>query len=202
MKKIFISLFVISTAFLTSCSNEDDYAIASFIPLLYSEDFPDDDIDFNQTFDFEGWTNFSEAGSKLWIERAFQGDGYIQFSSFNSGDPSNIGWAITPAVNLDETENEVLTFESASNFVDNPDNKLEIFISTDYDGVDVLNATWEQLTATVADNTTNDYIYIPSGEIDLSSYTGNIHIGFKVTGNSTTLDGLFQVDKIRIFSKN
>lgn len=202
MKKIFISLFVITTAFLTSCSNEDDYAIAPFIPLLYAEDFPEPDIDYNQTFDFEGWTNFAETGTRLWIERDFNNDGYIQFSPFGSGESSNIGWAITPSINLDETENEVLTFETACNFVDSADNKIEIFISTDYDGVDVLGATWEQLSAIVADNTTNGYTYIPSGEIDLSSYSGNIHIGFKVTGNDVDLTGLFQVDKIRIFSKN
>lgn len=201
MKKIFISIFAISTAFLNSCSDENDFAVAPFTPLLFSEDFPEEDIDYNQTFDFDGWTNFAETGSRLWIERDFNNDGYIQFSPFGSGEASNIGWAITPSINLDETENEVLTFESASNFVDSADNKLEVFISTDYDGTDVLGATWEQLTATVADNTTNGYTYIPSGEIDLSGYSGNIHIAFKVTGNDVDLTGLFQVDKIRIFSK-
>lgn len=200
LKKIILStIFVFS---ITSCSKEDDFAIADFIPLIFSEDFPEEEIDFNQTFDFEGWTNYAEAGTKLWIERDFQEDGYIQFSSFQSNEPSNIGWAITPSINLDETENEVFEFESATNFVDNSNNKLEVFISSNYDGINVLNATWEQLNVTVANNTTNGYVFIPSGKVDLSSYNGEIHIAFKVTGNGTTLDGLFQVDKIRIYSQN
>lgn len=203
MKKIFISIFALTSVFLTSCSNEDDYVVAPFNPVLFGENFPEDDIDFNQTFDFEGWTNFAETGSVLWIERDYQDDGYIQFRSYQSGEASNIGWAITPAVDLDEAENTpYLKFESAMAYVDNADNKLEVFISSDFDGVDVLSATWEPLSATVADsNTENWFEYIPSGDIDLSAYSGVVHIAFKVTGNTTSLDGTFQVDNVYVFSK-
>jgi hypothetical protein len=201
MKNIFKSFLAIATLSLAvSCS--DDTEIPPFKPLIFSEDFPEAEINYNATFDFEGWTNFAETGTKLWIERDFNNDGYIQFSPFGSGQASNIGWAITPAINIGEDANAVLSFSSASNFVDNPDNKLEVFISTNYDGTNVLAATWTQLDAVVADNTTNDYTYIPSGEIDLSAYSGTVHIAFKVTGNGTTLDGLFQVDKVKVYSNN
>jgi hypothetical protein len=204
MKNIIKPLFMLTLTLgvFTSCVKDDDFVIAPFKPLIFSEDFPEEEIDYNATFDFAGWTNFAETGTKLWIERDYDNDGYIQFSSFGSGQASNIGWVITPGINLDNTTSEVFTFESASNFVDNASNKLEVFISSDFDGTNVLAATWTPLTATVADNTTNSYTYIPSGEIDLSSYTGNVHIAFKVTGNGTTLDGLFQVDKIKIYSTN
>jgi len=203
MKKIFIKTVFLLAVFLTatSCVKEDDNAIPSIIP-GFSEIFPDDLIDYNQTFDFEGWTNFAETGTKLWIERDYQEDGYIQFSSFQSNEASNIGWVITPGIDITNITQPTLTFISATNFVDNPNNKLEIFISNNYNGTDVLAATWTQLTATVANNTTNGYVYIPSGNVDLSSFTGTIHIAFKVTGNGTTLDGLFQVDKIKVASLN
>ena len=130
MKNIFKSFLAIATLSLAvSCS--DDTEIPPFKPLIFSEDFPEAEINYNATFDFEGWTNFAETGTKLWIERDFNNDGYIQFSSFGSGQASNIGWAITPAINMDENIGEVLTFQSATNFVDNPDNKLEVFISSD-----------------------------------------------------------------------
>lgn len=198
LKSIF--LLVTTAVTLTSCVGDDDYVIPTLRPIIFSEDF--NEINFNQNFDYADWTNFAEAGTRLWTEREFNDDGYIQFSSFGSGQASNIGWAITPAINMDENTGEILTFQSASNFVDNPNNKLEVFISTNFDGTNVLAATWTPINARVADNTTNNYTYIPSGNIDLSSYTGNIHIAFKVTGNSTTLDGLFQVDKIKIYSSN
>ncbi|MFN3967490.1 DUF5017 domain-containing protein [Flavobacterium sp.] len=196
--KSFLAIVTVSIA--VSCS--DDTEIAPFKPLIFSEDFPEPEIDYNATFDFEGWTNFAETGTKLWIERDFNNDGYIQFSPFGSSQASNIGWAITPAINISEGANAVLSFSSASNFVDNPENKLEVFIATDYDGTNVLAATWTELEAVVANNTTNNYTYIPSGEIDLSSYSGTVHIAFKVTGNGTTLDGLFQVDKVKVYSNN
>lgn len=203
MKNKFIkSLFFLSLSLgvFTSCVSEDEFDIPNIIPVLFSEDF--NEIDFNEVLDYPNWTNFAEAGTKLWIERDFNDDGYAQFSSFQSGNASNIGWLISPGINMDATEGEILTFQSASNFVDNPANKLEVFVSTDYDGTNVLAATWIPLDATVADNTTNGYTYIPSGQIDLSSYSGTLHIAFKVTGNTTTLDGLFQVDKIKVFTLN
>jgi uncharacterized protein DUF5017 len=197
-----IFILSLSAGLFTSCVNEDDYDIPPVKPVLFTEDFPEPEIDYNQVFDFEGWTNFAETGTKKWIERDFNNDGYIQFSSFGSAEPSNIGWAITPGINMDGTDSEVLSFMSASNFVDNPDNKLQVLVSSNFDGTNVLAATWTPLNATVADHTTNNYTYIPSGNIDLSSYSGTIHIAFKVTGNGTTLDGLFQVDKINVYSLN
>ena len=204
MKNIFLKItFAVFTLGVLSSCNEDETDIPTVRPLLFNEDFPEDEINFNADFDFVGWTNFAQAGTKKWIERDFSGSGYIQFSSFGSGNLSNIGWAITPAINMDATTNEVFTFKSASNFVSDASNKLEVLISTNYDGTNVLAATWTPLTAVVANQTTNGYIYIPSGEIDLSSYSGNIHIAFKVTGSGTdtNLDGLFQVDDVKVYSK-
>jgi len=204
MKNIFLKItFAVFTLGALSSCNEDETDIPTVRPLLFNEDFPEDEINFNAVFDFAGWTNFNQAGSLKWIERDFNNSGYIQFSSFGSGQPSNIGWAITPAINMDATTNEVFTFNSASNFVSDATNKLEVLISTNYDGTNVLAATWTPLSAVVADQTTNNYTYIPSGEIDLSSYSGNIHIAFKVTGSGTdtNLDGLFQVDDVKVYSK-
>lgn len=194
-------LLALCTSVFTSCSNEEDFEIPPYRPQLFGESFPEANIDYNAVFDFPGWVNFAETGTKFWIERDFNGSGYIQFSPFGSGQPSNIGWAITPTFNLDSTTDEVLTFNSASNFVDNPANKLEVYISSNFDGTNVLAATWIPLSAVVANETTNGYIYIPSGEIDLSTYTGNVNIAFRVIGNGTTLDGLFQVDDVKVYTK-
>ena len=200
MKNSIKLILVFTCLAAVSCSNETD--IAPFKPLIFSEDFPEPEINYNATFDFEGWTNFAETGSKLWIERDYNNDGYIQFSPYGSNQPSNIGWAITPEIQLGDGAGKIFAFESASNFVDNPDNKLQVYISSDFNGTDVLAATWTELDAVVADSTTNNYTYISSGEIDLSDYTGAVHFAFKVTGNGSTLDGLFQIDKIKVYSNN
>lgn len=194
-------LLVFSLTLFLSCSKEEDFNIPPFKPLFFSESFPKDDIDFNQDFDFPGWINFAEAGTKKWIERDFAGSGYIQFSSFQSGNASNIGWAITPNIDLGTSGNAALSFKTASNFVSSPDNKIEVLISTDFDGTNVLAATWTPINATVANNTTNNYTYINSGEISLTDLTGNVNIAFRVKGNGTTQTGLFQVDDIKVYLK-
>ncbi|MBK8601510.1 MAG: hypothetical protein IPN80_14005 [Flavobacterium sp.] len=72
-----------------------------------------------------------------------------------------------------------------------------------YDGTNVTAVTWTKINAIVADNTTNNYTYIPSNLINMSEYIGKkINIAFKVTGNTSTLAGLFQVDKVKVYSLN
>jgi len=203
MKNLYkLCLAIVVSAMVFSCS--EDTEIAPYKALIFSQGFSPDDPNFNYngTFDFPGWTNYAETGTKVWTERDFNDDGYIQFNPYGSGQASNIGWAITPAIDLTGSENVVLSFASASNFVDNAANKLEVLISSDFDGTNVLGATWTALDAVVADDTTNGYVYIPSGDIDLSSYSGTVHIAFRVTGNGTTLDGLFQVDKVKVYENN
>jgi Domain of unknown function (DUF5017) len=190
-------LLSFSLALLTSCVNDDETAIPSLKIPFYTENF--DEVDFNEVLDYENWTNFAEAGTKFWIEREFNDDGYAQFSSFQSGNSSNIGWLISPPIDLTDKIDVKMSFQSASNFVENSANKLEVFVSSNYDGTNVLGATWTKMNANVADETTNDYLYVPSGEIDLSAYTSQIHIAFKATG-SNTLSGLFQVDKLNVYT--
>ena len=204
MKNLYkLALAVVFSAMAFSCNDDTD--LAPFNATIFSQGFSPDDpeFNFNGTFDFTGWTNYAETGTKYWTERDFNDDGYIQFNPFGSAQTSNIGWAITPAIDLSDYSSVSLSFTSATNFVDNADNKLEVLISTNYDGTNVLAATWTTLEATVADETTNGYVYIPSGAVDISDFTGGtVHIAFRVTGNGTTLDGLFQVDKIKVYENN
>jgi hypothetical protein len=210
MKNIFIKpifLSILSLGILSSCVNDNDYAIPKTLDKVYfSEDFPYTEISTGDNLDFEGWTNFAEAGSKLWTEGQFKEDGYIQFNPYKSNDASNIGWAITPAIDLNGSSSYYLSFSSASNFVNNKDNRLEVYVSSNYDGSNVLAATWTKLSARVADKDSNpekSYTYVPSGEVNLSTYAGKtVHIAFRAIGNSSTLTGLFQVDKVIVYSLN
>ena len=45
------------------------------------------------------------------------------------------------------------------------------------------------------------YDFVPSGEVDLSSYSGNLYIAFKYVGSGTNtqLDGGYFVDDVRVF---
>lgn len=150
----------------------------------------------NTNLDFAGWTNFNETGNYKWREKTFEGNGYTEFSSFGSGNPSNIGWLVTPGFDMDAQENEFLNFKSAQHHLESPENTLEILVSTDYDGTNVLAATWTPVSAPLASQSNDWYEFVDSGLIDLSSYSGTLYVAFKVTGNSTTLAGAYQIDDL------
>ncbi len=169
---------------------------------FFSEDFQSA-VD-NSDLDFSGWTNFAETGRELWTEQVFSGNGYTEFSAFRTGDAVNIGWLVSPSINMDAQENEVLNFKVAQHHLDNDvDNKLELFVSTDYDGTNVLSATWQPLSFNVPKKDDRWYAFQDSGLIDLSSYTGTLFVAFKYTGSGTNtdLDGAYMIDDFVVGSK-
>ena len=168
--------------------------------VIFSEDF--ESVTNNTNLDLAGWTNFSEAGSRVWREKTFEGNGYTEFSTFGSGDDDNIAWLITPGFDMDAQDNEYLNFTAAQHHLDSDENTLEVFVSTDYDGSDVLGATWIAVSANLPSQSNSWYEFVESGLINLSSYTGTLHIAFKVvgSGNDETLDGAYQIDNVSIIA--
>lgn len=156
----------------------------------------------NTNLNNPGWTNFAENGTWLWREKTFSGNGYAEFSAFGSGSALNTAWLVSTAINLDSTTNELLSFKIAQHHldVDSPNNSLEVLVSTDFDGTNVLTATWVSVPATIPTMSTSWYQFLGSS-IDISGYNGNIFVAFKFTGSgtNTTLDGAFQVDDVKVF---
>jgi hypothetical protein len=174
--------------------NIDDFEV------IYEEDFQDA-ID-GTDLDLPGWTNFAEEGSRVWREEAYQGNGYAEFSTYGSGNAVNIGWLVSPGIDMDTQENEFFNFEAAQHHLDSPLNTLEIFVSTDFDGSDVLGATWIPVSADLPTQSNSWYEFVDSGLIDISEYTGTLHVAFKVTGSGTDtqLDGAYQIDNFVILA--
>ncbi len=166
---------------------------------FFTEDF--EESEHNTTFDFDGWYNIAEAGNWRWTEKVYQENGYVEFSAFNSN-TQNVVWLVTPAFDLDANTNVTAQFETAQHHltVDGDQNKLEVFVVTSFDGSDIVNATKVDITDQVALPTTNTdwYEFVNSGVINLSAYTGQVHIAFKYTGDGTNADltGAFQIDNL------
>jgi len=171
--------------------------INDFTPVL-EEDFSS--ATNNTNLDIPGWTNFAEAGGRVWREKVYQGNGFTEFSAYNSGDASNIAWLVSPVMDMDAQTNEILSFKTSKHHLDSPQNTLEVFVSTDFDGTNVLTATWQPITANLVSMSDPNYDWINSGSVDLSTYTGNLYVAFKYTGSGTdtTLDGAFRVDDFSV----
>jgi hypothetical protein len=104
-------------------------------------------------------------------------------------------WLITPSIQLDEAKR--ISFESAYAFFTH--NGLTVWISSNFNGTDVAGATWQQLNPVIAQSADTEHAFIPSGDIDLSGFTGPVRIGFKYVGSGpggqTTS---FRIDNVKV----
>tara|TARA_B100001093_G_scaffold155116_1_gene147805 strand:+ start:753 stop:2135 length:1383 start_codon:yes stop_codon:yes gene_type:complete len=144
----------------------------------------------NTNLNITNWINYAEAGTELWTEQVYGGNGYAEFSAYATGESSNIGWLISPGIDMDAQDGEVLNFQTEYAYPDTGHYPLEVFVSTDFNGEEsgIATATWEPLTVVIAhpDVTSNWFSWVDSGVVDLSPYSGNLYVAFKYTGSDTS----------------
>ncbi|KAB1069828.1 hypothetical protein F6U93_03185 [Tamlana haliotis] len=159
----------------------------------------------NKPIEIEGWTNYIEAGTEAW-------EGYsstssnaslgrsARFQSASSGDHSNIGWLITPAIPLDDYEGVTLRFKTSNSLADS--SFMEVLYSLNWDGTEagVNQASWGVLSAAYVVKDSDSFVpWFNSGVVDLSCAAGIMHIAFKYTGGGQeSFDGVYELDDIRI----
>jgi hypothetical protein len=200
-KKLITSFLVFIP--LIGCNPEDDIKIPQSTDYLFYEEFLSNTVDGN-VIAIDGWTNFAQVGTVKWKEGIYSGTKYAEFTSYQSGQASNIAWLISPAINMNMYQNETLAFDVAQAYVSSSANSIELLVSTDFDGTNVLAANWQPLSFTKPPlNYDTNFDFFSSDLIDLSSYTGNIFLAFRCKGSGTnfSLDGTYEIDNIRIFDK-
>ena len=127
-----------------------------------------------ENFDFSwgDWTTVNVLGDQVWDRDNTYGIGgtaCAKMSGYESGDFANEDWLISPALNLNQYENEIFTFYSALGYPVEAQ-QLTVKISTDYDGGgDPASATWTDLNPELP---TGDpyWQWTYSGELDISGY--------------------------------
>ena len=170
--------------------------------LLY-EDFEDQKN--NKPIEIEGWTNYIEVGTEAW--EAFSSTSSnaslgrsARFQSSSSGDDSNIGWLISPAINLDAQDGETLRFKTSNSLANS--SFLEVLYSLDWDGDEatIETATWGVLSDAYVVKDTDSFVpWFNSGTVDLSCADGTLYIAFKFTGSGQdTFDGIYELDEISV----
>ena len=170
---------------------------------LFMEDFESQTN--NRLITGNGWTNYIEAGSEGWEAYSSSSTNAslgrsARFKPASSGDDSNIGWLITPAINLDAQEDETLRFKTSNSLADS--SFLEVLYSLDWDGVEanIASATWGVLSDAYVVKDTDSFVpWFNSGSIDLSCANGIMYIAFKYTGSGQeTFDGVYELDEVSI----
>ena len=159
----------------------------------------------NTNINLAGWANIVQTGSLYWQGSVYSGNGCAEYAISGTKVASNVGWLISPKIDLDAHTGEILTFRAAQHHldVDSSLNALDVFISNNFDGVNVASATWIPLKANLPTQATPWYQFVGSGGIDLSSYKGKVNIAFRYTGSgkTLTLDGAFQIDDVQIYGE-
>lgn len=145
-----------------------------------------------------GWYNIATEGTRLFRWRRFDTNMYAQATAYNSPEPSNVMWLITPPIQCGDST--ILTFRNAYGFkTHEPD---EVLVSTDFVS-DPTAATWTALSYTKPDwsQQHNNYTPLtPSGDVSLKQWANQtIYIAFKYTGNAQAgLTTTWQVDDILV----
>lgn len=163
----------------------------------------------NRPIEIDGWVNYIEAGTQAW-------EGYsstssnaslgrsARFQSASSGDVSNIGWLITPPIDLDAHQGITVRFKTSNSLADS--SYMEVLYSQDWDGDEatITSATWGVLAdAYVVKDTDSFAEWFNSGTVDLSCASGTIYIAFKYTGSGQdSFDGVYELDEISVDYRN
>ncbi len=168
--------------------------------IIFEEEF--NSATDNTRLDINEWTNFAEEGSEFWTEQMYGTNGYTEFSGYNTGDAINVAWLISPGINIDADSNVFLNFNTAQHHLESVENTLEVLLSTNYNGIDVLAANWEPINANLVTLSDSWYSFVDSGLIEISSNTGVLYVAFKVKGSGVNalLDGAYHIDDFRILS--
>lgn len=160
---------------------------------FYSENF--EGFDAIEDYVNAGWTNVNvSGGSEVWEIGNFDNNNYAQVSGFSSGEDIIDSWLVTPAIDMDGTTEEELTFNIQAAF----DNGtiLSVLVSTDFNG-DVNTATWNLVDAMVPQGPESGFgDFMPAGPINVSCVDGMMHIAFRYQGSDPTATTRYHVDEI------
>lgn len=165
-------------------------------PVESVSEYFDDAVNYTD-IEIDGWTNLNVVGTRKWQGKVFNDDKYAQSTGYNSGLPDMEVWMITPPV-INSNGDKTLSFKSAMAYWEHSQNDpITIYASTDYDGTNFSTAVWTEITANLPTQSSANYEWIPSGDISLAGFTGNVAIAFKYKGSDSESTSI-QIDDVVI----
>lgn len=148
--------------------------------------------EFNEGFD-NGLGQFdstSIVGTQGWYRTTFGADTYAKMAGFTGGTAYiNEDWLISNPIVLGDDASIAFSFHHAIRYLNDHFEQLSVAVSSDYDGSDIVGATWDVIDwGDIADTALlgSSYTIYSSGDIDISSYKNQtIYIAFKYTSDLT-----------------
>ncbi len=163
---------------------------------IFNEEFNINDED---DLDPLGWTNVNvSGGSERYEDSSFSGNTYMKISAFGTGEAPLEAWLVTPAINLDGTTQEELSFEISSNF--ETGQVLTAFITENYTG-DPTTTEWVQLDANIPIGSGGFGSFV-SSTINISCLNGDVHVAFQYVGAAGGAETRYHIDDIKVTGSN
>ena len=152
---------------------------------------------FNQDWEGEmnGWTFVNVDGEMSWTVAQYSGNHYAYANGYSAGSAhANEDWCISPAFDLSNVNNAVLTFRTATKFTGPV---LEVYFSRNYNGEDpnASGTTWIPLNGYALSQ--GNYDWVDSDSISLNYNDSSCHIAFKYTSTDTEA-AAWEVDDIML----
>jgi len=174
------------------CSGSTSNAIT-----IFNEDFQS--ITSESQLDGLGWTNVNvSGGSERYEDSSFSGDIYMKISAFGTGENPLEAWLVTPAINLDGTNEEELSFDVSASF--ETGQILTAFITDNYTG-DPTTTEWTQLDANIPIGGSGFGDFVTS-TINISCLSGNVHVAFHYLGADGGAETRYHIDDIKVTGSN
>lgn len=153
------------------------------------------------TSNLGGFSHFSVEGPQVWVWDHWDA-GCAKMSGFSGGTPvPNEDWLISPPINLTGRTGSKLIFRHTANFVSDEWSLLQLMISSNYTGQGNPNesGTWTQLTIPTLP-AGNNWVYVNSGDIDISAYDGQstVFIAFRYRSTGTVAPN-WQISKVEVW---
>lgn len=143
-----------------------------------------------------GWKVVTTSGNRDWLAGSFSGNNFMKCTGFNGTAGTNgfESWFISPAVNISEVTDKVLSFATAAGFAGS--GSMDVYVLTSDDPT---TAQRTKLNATVATPPGTGFTdFKPSGDISLSSFSGIIYIGFRFYAEASSEYATIELDDIKL----
>ncbi|WP_026836726.1 DUF5689 domain-containing protein [Gillisia sp. JM1] len=163
--------------------------------VLFEENFVG--ISNENMLDGRGWTNINvNGGNERFEDGILNSDRYIRISAFKTIENPLEAWLITPGIYLNNSTNEVLSFDIKASY----DNGifLSVLITNSFTG-NPLTTEWQLLDATIPIGPTSQFgTNFKNSKIDISCFEGTIHVAFKYLGAAPDKTTTYDIDNIRV----
>lgn len=144
-----------------------------------------------------GWTNINvNGGAKRFELGNLSGNKYVRISAYNTQEAPLETWLVTPAIDLDKSTGEILSFELLASY-DNA-SILEVYVSTQFTG-NPLTTSWRLVDANIPVGPSSQYgKNYKKTEIDVSCLAGEMYLAFRYLGAAPDKTTTYDIDNIRV----